>query len=156
MKKTILKSIGVFLLITSMGATLNSCGDDNSVDLPSTDSKTMKFTITVNNVTNNDFISFVVASSHQSTNTIWKINGAEQSNENAISLDKQDFTGTQKTYVIESIVPLRMASLGMQFIPVSDNTLTYSYKAEINGKIVKEEQNVSLASPNSLSKDYTY
>ncbi|WLD23393.1 hypothetical protein NU10_11840 [Flavobacterium dauae] len=116
----------------------------------------MKFTITINGVIPDDYISFVVAGGAVNTNTIWKVNGTERPNENAISLNDESFSGSVKTYVIETTTPIQAASLSMQFIPFTNNSITYSYKAEINGNVVKDEQNVTVANPNSYSVQYSY
>lgn len=116
----------------------------------------MKFTITINGVIPDDYISFVVAGGAVNTNTIWKVNGTERPNENAISLNDESFSGSVKTYVIETTTPIQAASLSMQFIPFTYNSITYSYKAEINGNVVKDEQNVTVTNPNSYSVQYSY
>lgn len=159
MKKIFKNFIGLCTLAVLTSALFINCSSsDDSTDpvIPGIEGKNMKFTITINNVTMDDYISFVVASSSFNTNTIWRVNGAERSNENAISLDKQSFSGTTKTYVIESTVALPAASLGMQFIPFNNKSITYSYKAEINGKVVKDEQNVTITNPNSHTAQYSY
>lgn len=159
MKKIFKNFIGFCTLavVTSVLFVNCSSSDDGANPvIPGIEGKNMKFTITIDNVTMDDYISFVVASSSFNTNTIWKVNGTERSNENAISLTDESFSGSTKTYVIESTVALPAASLGMHFIPFNNKSITYSYKAEINGKVVKDEQNITITNPSSHSVDYTY
>lgn len=158
MKRTIRKSIGMFGLAVATGALFVNCSSDdaNSPVIPGIETKNMKFTITINNVTMDDYISFIAVSSSFNTNTIWKVNGTERSNETGISLNDESFSGSTKTYVIESIAPLPAASLSMQFIPFTDKSITYSYKAEINGTVVKDEQNITITNPSSHTAQYSY
>mgnify|MGYP003576871103 FL=1 len=159
MKKIFKNFIGLCTLavVTSILFVNCSSSDDGANPvIPGIEGKNMKFTITIDNVTMDDYISFVAVSSSFNTNTIWKVNGAERANETGISLDKQSFSGSTKTYVIESISPLPAASLSMQFIPFNNKSITYSYKAEINGTVVKDEQNITITNPSNHSVDYTY
>ena len=159
MKKIFKNFIGLCTLavVTSVLFVNCSSSDDSANPvIPGIEGKNMKFTITINNVTMDDYISFVVASSSFNTNTIWKVNGTERSNENAISLNDESFSGSTKTYVIESTVALPAASLGMQFIPFNNKSITYSYKAEINGTVVKDEQNITITNPSSHTAQYSY
>lgn len=159
MKKIFKNFISLCTLAVVASALFVNCSssDDGATPIiPGIETKTMKFTITIDNVTMNDYISFVVASSSFNTNTIWKVNGTERSNENAISLNNESFSGSTKTYVIESTVALPAASLGMQFIPFNNKSITYSYKAEINGTVVKDEQNITITNPSSHTAQYSY
>lgn len=159
MKKIFKNFIGLCTLavVTSVLFVNCSSSDDGAnPGIPGMEGKNMKFTITIDNVTMDDYISFVAVSSSFNTNTIWKVNGTERANETGISLDKQSFSGSTKTYVIESISPLPAASLSMQFIPFNNKSITYSYKAEINGTVVKDEQNITVTNPNSHTAQYSY
>lgn len=144
--------ITVVLLFTS----LSSCGkkDDDSA-MPK--GKTAKFTITVNGVLEEDSFLFVVSGgvAGSTQNAIWKINSATQANETTVSLDKNDFTGTTKTYIIESTVPLDVIVAGIQSITYN-HTYTVSYKAEINGEVKNEVNNFTVSKNNDFTKDYTY
>ena len=158
MKKIFKNFIGLCTLVVVTSALFVNCSssDDGTPVIPGIETKSMKFTITIDNVTMDDYISFVAVSSSFNTNTIWKVNGTERTNETGISLDKQSFVGSTKTYVIESIAPLPAASLSMQFIPFTDKSITYSYKAEVNGTVVKDEQNITITNPSSHTAQYTY
>lgn len=121
-------------------------------DMGMGEGKTAKFTITVNGIENQDYASFViVGGDYQQTKSLWKVNGVVQTNEEAISLDKDDFTGGTKTYVIESTKPVTLATVGIQCLNYGAD-YTVSYKAEIGGKVVKEDQNVVVG----VNKDYTH
>mgnify|MGYP003576072045 FL=1 len=159
MKKIFKNFIGLCslgIVASALFVNCSSSDDSSNPVVPGLEGKNMKFTITIDNVTKDDYISFVVSSSSFNTNTIWKVNGTERSNENVISLNDESFSGSTKTYVIESTVALPAASLGMQFIPFNNKSITYSYKAEINGKVIKDEQNITITNPSSYNVQYTY
>jgi len=158
--KTIFQKTAIVLFAMILG-TITSCSSDDGGDstIPGGEGKNVKFTITINGSTENDFISFVAVGSALSSpteSTIWKLNGTTRTNESAISLNKNDFTGATKTYVVESVTPLRLANVGMQFLAAGDNVYTISYKAEINGQVVKEENNVAVTGTADYTHDFTY
>ncbi|MNT59669.1 hypothetical protein D3C72_1972010 [compost metagenome] len=94
----------------------------------------------------------------QQSTTIWKINGVAQNNETGVSLGKNDFMGTTKTYVIESTRPLRLVTSGIQCInPGANNpSFTVSYKAEVDGTVVRDDQNVVVESGSDYTHNFTF
>lgn len=150
----------IVLFAMLLGAFTSCSSDDNGGgSAPGGEGKQVKLTITVNGVVPDDYLSFVAvgsALSNPSESTIWKVNGTTQSNESAVSFGKNDFTGSTKTYVVESVAPLRMAHVGMQFLATGTRSYTFSYKAEINGQVVKEENNVAVTATADYTHDYTY
>ncbi|MEO8254076.1 MAG: hypothetical protein ABI554_06770 [Flavobacterium sp.] len=162
-KERILRSIQKkmkFLVYTLLMVTVISCSsDDNSSSSTTPDGKNLKLTITINGLTSEDYVSFVAvgsANSSSSDTTLWKVNGATLTNEQAVSLGKNDFIGSTKTYVIESVKSLKLAQLGMQFLATGTRTYTISYKAEVNGKVVKEDSNVAVTAQKDYTHDYSY
>lgn len=162
-KERILRSIQrkmKFLLCTVLMASILSCSsDDNKPD--NSDGKNIKLTITINGLTAEDYVSFVAVGSAFSSSggldtTLWKVNGTTLTNEEVVSLGKNEFIGSTKTYVIESVKPLQLASVGMQFLTFAPRTYSISYKAEINGKVVKEDSNVVVTAENDYTHDYSY
>lgn len=126
--------------------------DSDSPENPSGSGKNVKFTITVNGITGEDYASFVlVGADYKNSKTVWKVNGVTKNNETAVSLGKDDFTGTTKTYVIESVIPLDVVTTSIQCINFG-GAYTMSYKAEVNGKVVTDDQNVTV----DVNKDYTH
>lgn len=153
-----LKKVIFPILSFLMIASLVSCKKDSD-EVPSDGSKNFKFTVTVDGVDDRDYISFVfVGGAADNSNTIWKVNGATRNNEMAISLDKNDFIGGTKTYVIESTKPLRLVTTGQQCLnPGSDNPpFTVNFKAEVNGEVVTNDQNVVVTSTADYTHDYRY
>ena len=120
-KKSMFKRMAVVLCTVLIGALSSCSSDDNggTTTNPGGEGKQIKLTITANGVLTDDYLSFVAvggALSGANESTVWKVNGVTQTNEESVSLDKNDFAGTTKTYDIESVVPLRLAVVGMQFL----------------------------------------
>ena len=155
MKRALMSTV----LLSGLILGLSSCvSDDGNVGTPGVNFKKMKLTVTVNGVQENDIVTFnaTTTSVYNDQPVLWKVNGVDKPNEPMVNLDQQNFVGSTKTYVIESAVDLPAANVMMYFAPFTDHQITYSYKAEINGNVVKDEQNISLANPNTFSVTYTY
>lgn len=161
-KKNIMKNFKKLLLVLLPILAITvifSCSSDDDDEMVGPNEKNFKFTVTANNVDEQDYLSFVfVGSDLNNSNTIWKINGVTQDNESGVSLGKNDFMGGTKTYVIESTKPLRLATTGIQCInPGSSNpSFTVSYKAEINGEVVKDDQNIVVKNGSDYTHNFTY
>lgn len=162
---SLLKSITILASLLFIGLLSFSCSssDDNgnpsTPQIPGLESKNVKLTITIDGALPEDYLSFIAVGSsaeNPMNSTIWKVNGATKDNESAVSLNKDFFTGATKTYVVESVTPLSLAKVSMQFLAFGERTYTFSYKAEINGKIVKEEKDVVVREGKNYSHDYTY
>ena len=137
-----------------------SCSDDDGGTASNpANGKNVKLTITIDGAVDSDYISFVAvgsAASSPSETTVWKVNGVTLTNEQGVSLGENDFTGPTKTYVIESVTGLSAVSVGMQFLTAPERSYTFSYKAEVNGQVVKEENGVQVTSNNDYTHDYSY
>lgn len=153
------KKMALILCTVAIGLFTSCSDDDGGSTANPTNGKNVKLTITVNGAADSDYLSFVAvgsAASNPSESTVWKVNGTTLTNESAVSLGENEFTGSTKTYVIESVTPLSVVSVGMQFLTSPDRSYTFSYKAEINGEVVKQENNVQVTSDNDYTHDYTY
>ena len=142
------------LMIIALIILFSCSSDDNS-----SSSSSYKITVTLNDVnTTDDFISIVVVGNNQSgvnNYPMWKLNGVNQENVQTISLGKNDFTGTTKTYVMETVNPIEILTSGVQIINYG-NPLTGSFKIEKNGTILIN-QDINLVDDNSdFTQDYSY
>ncbi|RFZ90980.1 hypothetical protein D0C36_18720 [Mucilaginibacter conchicola] len=158
MKTTIFKKLSLALVCFVMLG-LGACSKKNDGGVqPGTKGKTAKFTITVNGAPSSAYISFVMvgASTETSNNTIWKVNGVTRENEQGVSLGKNDFSGSTKTYVVESVTPLRLATVGIQCLSPDNASYTISYKAEIDGQVKNDSQNVAVTGNADFTHDYSY
>jgi predicted transcriptional regulator with HTH domain len=159
MKTSILKRITLSFFGIALLAGISSCSKKNDgPTTPTSKGKTAKFTVTVKGAPSSAYISFVMAgvASDPSNTTVWKVNGTTQSNEQAVSLGANKFTSTTQTYVIESVTPLQAISVGVQCLSPANVAYTISYKAEINGEVKADNQNVSVTKDADFTHDYTY
>ena len=155
MKKTL-----SLLAVAALGLiTLNSCSKGDGPTLDINKVKTAKFTIQVKGLEANDHALFVFSSGEATANTtLWKINGSERANEKVISLDEDDLKAGA-TFIIETTRPVVAISTGYTFTN-GDNTahtpVTFSYKAEINGKVANDVKNQAIAAGDNLNIDLSY
>jgi len=135
---------------------LGACSDKDDPEPGNKDTKTAKYTITVEGVGEDETASFnfigVVISKETS---LWKINGQVRTNEPTIKLEAEDFP-TKTTYVVESNVPhydtgVVIACQNFDAVPIK-----FTYKAEINGKVVKEDTQTIAGSGTQYSIQYQY
>lgn len=147
-----MKKISKLLSLALVLSLLFSCKKDSETT-PAKSGKTAKFTITANGVNaSDDYVSFVIVGGDtKGTKTIWKVNGVTRNNEAAISLGKDDFTGSTKTYVIETVLPVDIITASVQCINFNAS-YQISYKAEIDGKVVTNDEGVTV----DVNKDYTH
>jgi hypothetical protein len=146
-----MKNISKLLSLTIALALLFSCKKDSESTPQS--GRTAKFTITANGVnSSDDYVSFVIVGGDtKGTKTIWKVNGVTRNNEVAISLGEDDFTGSTKTYVIETVLPVDVITTSVQCINFNAS-YQISYKAEIDGKVITNDDGVTV----DVNKDYTH
>lgn len=150
--RTIFALLGI-LFVTSFAACKKS---DDSPSKPA--GKTAKFTFTVSGITNNDYISFVAAGSTGSlnSNTCWKLNGVTRNNEEAISIGTNDFLNGTATYVLETATPLMAMSIGIQCLALGTHNYTISYKAEVDGVVKQNDQNITVSPGQDYTRNYSY
>lgn len=157
--KNLKKLLLVLLPVLILSLVFSCSNDDDDYDDGDQNKKNMKFTVTVDGVEEQDYVSFIfVGADQNNSNTVWKINGVTQNNETAISLGENDFLGGTKTYVIESTTPLRLATTSMQCLnPGADNpSFKVSFKAEVNGKVVTNDENFTVTSTSDYTHKYDY
>jgi hypothetical protein len=161
MKTIITKRIG---LLGTFGlfalGTLSGCGKDDD-NAPSNAKSTFKFTIAVTGVNDETDVAFQVnAANHDASqygSPVWKFNNVQQGNEHIIMLNGTYFSGSTKTYVCETVKPFNFASLNVTVFNHDGSPLTVSYKAEVDGKVETNEQNLVFnAGAPSYSKNFTY
>ena len=132
-----------------------ACSSDSDEATP-TDGNNYKITVTANDVEGQDYISFVIVGSDtQQSNTIWKVNGEVRTGETSVSLGKNEFTGSTKTYVIESTKPLRASLIGVQLINFA-GPLPYAIKIEKNGKTEIDVNATLTGDAADFTKDYSF
>ena len=143
--KTMYKKIvmrGLMLLMTlSLIFGISSCSRDDDGDGSGNDGNMYKITITLNGVDANDFVSLAAAASDAAASTsVWKINGVTQNGQVGVGLNETNFTGSTKTYVLETNFKVIALAAGGQLINYG-GAITGSYKIEKNGK---EEVNETI------------
>lgn len=131
---------------------------------PSTKGHTVKFTVTV--------IGSVAASNaglinlgfgggdatNPQNSTIWKLNTVVQNNESNLVFNATTFPqGKTTTITIESVVPIFEPVAGLTFGNVSGFTpYTISFKAEIDGQVKTDDENISITAANEYIHTYSY
>jgi len=158
MKKSIFKGITSALMGIVLMAGLSACSKSHDDAAPANNGKTAKFTVSVNGASSSAYVSFVMVGIGTDINnsTVWKVNGVTQNNEKTVSLGLNNFTGSTQTYVIESVTPLQAISVGVQCLSTANAPYTISYKAEINGKVTTDNQNVTVTNNADFTHDYSY
>ncbi|MDR6942923.1 hypothetical protein [Mucilaginibacter pocheonensis] len=158
MKKSIFKNLIAFTICAVLFASFSSCSKKSSGDPTPSNGRNAKFTVTVTGAPSSAFISFVMVglTNDPKEGTVWKVNGVVQNSENSVSLGKNNFNGTTKTYVIESIKPLSAISVGVQCLNVENSPYKISYKAEINGEVKNDEKDFTVTKSTDFTHDYTY
>lgn len=129
------------MLLMALGLVfgISSCSRDD--DGGGKDGNMYKITITLNGVDANDFVSLAAAASDAAASTsVWKINGVTQNGQVGVSLNETNFTGSTKTYVLETNFKVIALAAGGQLINYG-GAITGSYKIEKNGK---EEVNETI------------
>lgn len=141
---------------TSCLFTFSACSKSDGPD--GGNNKNVKFTIAIEGaVETGDFISFSFSGGtlNSTESTIWKVNGVTKNNETGINFSDSEFSGSVKSYVIESIMPLAAAGATVQVIN-DDAPLKVSYKAEVNGKVVNNDATTLTGEGADYTKQFTY
>lgn len=144
-----LKLLLILILVTSC-----SSNDDHD-----SSGNHYKISVTLNHVSATyDYVSVVaVGSSITGNNTypMWKVNSQEIPETQTVSLDKNDFTGSTSTYIIETVNPIDILTVGTQIINYGEN-LTGSVKVEKNGS-VKVNETINLVGDNTdFTENYSF
>lgn len=158
-----LKQVFVFLLTTLFLGIASSCSNDDDDNGNGegngggTSGANYKITVTLNGVNSTDDYVSVVASgsNHQNSSSIWKINGTTQNGQTAVGLDKNNFSGSTKTYIIETNSPIAALSASIQVVNFN-STITGSYKIEKNNDTVVNETINLTTNGADFTKHYTF
>ena len=153
-----------FAICTMMFACGKSGGGKVTVTPPPTGGHTVKFTVTVAGSVSPANAGLIVLgfgatdAVNPSNNTLWKVNNVERKNESALGFVGTDFPqGKTTSIVIESTVPVKNPVANLDF----DNgtglpAYIISFKAEIDGKVKNDDENISITHTNDYIHDYTY
>jgi len=120
----------------------------------------MKFTITVPNAAAASQIDVQVSAANHDASQygapVWKMNGVTQNNEHSILIDERNFAGATKTYVFETVKAFDFGNLSVSCTASDGAAVKLSYKAEIDGKVETNVENLTVAAGQSINKDFTY
>ncbi|QJB37945.1 hypothetical protein HF324_08830 [Chitinophaga oryzae] len=121
---------------------------------------TIKYTVTATGVTAEDDVEiWANAGNHDASQygaSVWKINGADQGNADDVNVDETKFLGATKTYVFETVKSFDFGSLSVAVSNREGAPIIVSYKAEINGTVQTNAQNISVAAGTRHDKQFTY
>lgn len=131
---------------------LGACSDKDDPE-PTGEEKTGKFTVSIDKIDAEDIV-IVDFTATIPGETIWKVNGKERSNETSIKLDAKDFKNT-KTLVVETVRPIPHLIVTMA-LTNSGEPLNFTYKAEIDGKEVKNDKKTLSGTDNDYDVQYNY
>jgi len=157
MKK--LKNTRSIIVLSVLSALfLTSCKSSNDdEDMQSENGNNYKITVTLTNVNASDDYVFVgaVGTGAGSKLDVWKVNNVVKVGESSVSLGDTDFTGSTKTYVIETTEKISNFSNNVQIINYGQD-MTISYKIE-KDNAVKINENMTLTGAGAnFTKDYSF
>lgn len=153
-------------LVLCTGILFSCSKKNNNPDTPSVpgiEGHTAKFTITVTGPITSNMNSIISAAvfgqdaKNLSNSTIWKVNGTTKNNEDLVQFFGNDFLGNTKTYVVESLTPVMALGASLSFDNF-DNSAPYkiSFKAEIDGKVVTNDKDITITGTSGYSHNYSY
>jgi len=145
-------------LVTLISFISTGCGDK---DDPKPNKVSMKFTLTVTGANQDDVVDFTIAAGNhdasQYGSPVWKVNGVSLGNETAVQLDEQNFAGSTKTYIVETIKPVDFGSMDVGYSNMTGGgPITISYKAEIGGNVETNVENLVVAVGQRQTKTFSY
>jgi len=142
--------------LLALGTLATSCSDDDKVE-DGDNGSNYKITVTLNDVNpDEDFVSVAVSGGTLAGKTdVWKVNGVAKTGESAIGLDKNDFVGSTKTYVIETTQPIRAFAGGVQIINYGAN-MPLSFKIEKANEVVVNESLTLSGDGADFTKQYSF
>jgi hypothetical protein len=149
-----------FLMTALLLGFVSSCSKDDDDDAGGVvvgGGANYKITVTLNGVNStDDYVSIVASGSdHQNSTSIWKINGTVQNGQTAVGLNDNSFTGSTKTYIIETNSPIAALAASIQVINYN-SSITGTYKIEKNGTAVVDE-NINLTTNGAdFTKQYSF
>ena len=148
-----------FLITALLLGFVSSCSKDDDDDAGTVvgGGANYKITVTLNGVNStDDYVSVVASGSdHQNSTSIWKINGTIQNGQTAVGLNDNSFTGSTKTYVIETNTPIAGLAASIQVINYN-SSITGTYKIEKNGTAVVDEAINLTTNGADFTKQYSF
>ncbi|WP_214073240.1 hypothetical protein [Mucilaginibacter sp. dw_454] len=140
---------------------LNACSKSSPGTSPANTGHNVKFTITVAGgvaATNRGLIDLVFNAAGSNNKTIWTINSVQQQNATLLTFDGISFpAGATTTFVIQSIAPVPDTRVHLDFGNAANlPAYTISYKAEIDGKVQNDDENIVINGTTSYEHDYSY
>lgn len=146
-------------LVLITGLLTTSCKKDKE-EPPASARVPMKFTLKVTGADANDVLNFQIAAGNndasQYGSVVWKVNGTAQGNESVLSFKAQDFIGGTKTIIVESVKGFDFGSLNIYCANGDASALTVSYKAEIDGNVETNAENIAIVNGTTHTKNFTY
>ncbi|ERJ57457.1 hypothetical protein [Sphingobacterium paucimobilis] len=135
----------LFIMATLLCFSLASCSKNEQQDIHSNKVKTAKFTFSIEGLEKDDIGHFGFSSANAEGNTtIWKVNGETKSNQNLIHVT-EDVLKSGAVCVVELLNPVVTITAGLSIVNNNSadggslsSPIVYSYKAEINGDVVKD------------------
>lgn len=154
-KKIVLRSV-MLLMVVGLVFGISSCrGDDNSPQPGVPSGKNYKVTLTLDGFDTNDYVSFSLAGSNSKADTnLWKMKGVTQAGQLGIGLQNDNFTGSTKTYVLESNFNLISVAAGLSVTNFGTNTITGVLKIERDGSVVVNESINLMTDGANIIKHY--
>ena len=145
------------LLITSVSHVSCSTSDD---DNGGADGSNYKITVTLNDVNEtDDFISIVAVGGNVSENNnspMWRVNNQDRpGGVQSVSLGDNDFTGGNATYILETINPINILTMGVQIINYGEN-LTGNFRIEKNGTTQVNETINLMGDNTDFTENYSF
>ncbi|MCL4641488.1 MAG: hypothetical protein QHC79_13070 [Pseudosphingobacterium sp.] len=135
---------------------MNACSDDDDPQPQVEDTKNAKYTITVEGVGVDETATFnFIGVTVSQEKNLWKVNGQLRTNETTITLTADDFP-SKKTYVVESNVPHYDTGVVISCQNFDDTPIKFTYRAEINGKVLKEDTQTISGFGTQYHQDYQY
>lgn len=152
---TLMKKLLLNCFIAASVLAFNACSDKDDPE-PDQEGKTAKFTVSVDQVNEDDImiVDFTGVGPDVVGETIWKVNGEELANQLSVTLKAEDFT-SNKTFTIESTRPIYAMAATINIIN-HDEPLKFSYKAEINGKEIKNDTQTIAGEGKEYAVQYQY
>jgi hypothetical protein len=147
----------LLLLLGTLG--LNSCKKDNSDD-----GHHVKFTLTVTGGTQSDRDGVVTVlfggldANYTKNLSIWKVNGNTRDDKVFIQFDGGNFPdGQTTTYTVESTTAVNNVYADLSFVSLNDGSnYKVSFKAEVDGHVQTDDENVDVSFNNPYVHNYTY
>lgn len=148
--------LGLLSMLT-FGSMMTSCSKKDDQTEITKKGSNYKITVTLDNVNaDQDYVSIAIAGGTGGGKTdVWKVNGVVRTGESAIGLSKTDFVGATKTYVIETVEPIRAFSGGVQIINYGAD-LKVNYKIEVDGTVKVNETPTLSGDGANLTKQYSF